>query len=245
MSTERPVVVLLHGVGLDHSVWDEVIPLLADELDVRAPDLPGHGAGPRVPDGVDLAGLAALIEPLVPAGAHVVGFSLGALVAQWLAATRPGLVRSLASVSSVCRRNESEREAVLSRLSGASTRFEDSVEASLRRWFEGTDVPSSTVERTRAVLLANDPEQYLRCYRVFATGDADVAPLLPTIEVPALAVTGSLDPGSTPRMTHRLASAMPRCRAEVVDGGRHMLPVQEAHLLAHHLNQLIGDPCHA
>lgn len=243
-TTPRPVVVLLHGVGLDHTVWDDVLPLLAS-YDVRRPDLPGHGHGPRVPADVDLATLADLVAGEVPVGAHLVGFSLGALVAQRLAAHGPGRVASLTSVSSVCRRTESERAAVLGRLDSASGDLGASVEASLHRWYDGTDVAPAAVERTRSVLLANDPEQYLRCYRVFATGDAEVAPDLPRIDVPALAVTGADDPGSTPAMTGRLAEALPHCRAVVVPGVRHMLPVQAPETLAHHLVDLIGGRVHA
>ncbi|QCW51641.2 alpha/beta fold hydrolase [Nocardioides dongxiaopingii] len=245
MGRPRPVVVLLHGVGLDHTVWDRVVPLLEPTHDVVTPDLPGHGSGPRVPDDVDLAGLADLTAASVPEGAHLVGFSLGALVAQHLAAHRPGLVSSLVSVSSVCRRTEAERDAVLARLESAGADHPGSVEASLERWYAGTDVGPDTVDRTRRVLLANDLAQYLACYRVFATGDAEVSPVLGRIAVPAVAVTGSDDPGSTPDMTHRLAAAVPGCRAEVVPGVRHMLPVQAPRALATIVNEIVGGRIHA
>lgn len=240
----RPTVVLLHGVGLDHTVWDDVVPHLA-AYDVVTPDLPGHASGVRVPDAVDLAGLAELTADSVPEGSHLVGFSLGSLVAQHLAATHPSSFRSLTSVSSVCRRTPTERDAVLGRLAAAERELEDSVTASLSRWFDGTTVSANVVDHTREVLLANDPEQYLRCYRVFATGDAEVSPLLGSIALPALAITGSDDPGSTPEMTHRLGEALPDCRTVVVDGARHMLPVQEPTLLAHHLDQIVGGRVHA
>jgi pimeloyl-ACP methyl ester carboxylesterase len=245
VSTERPVLVLLHGVGLDHTVWDRVVPLLEPAYDVRRPDLPGHGAGAPVPPDVDLAGLADRVAAEVPPGAHVVGFSLGSLIAQQLAATRPGLVASLVCVSSVCRRTPAEREAVLSRLAAARTDHPGSVEASIRRWFDGTAVPAHDVEHTRDVLLANDLDQYLACYRVFATGDADVHPLLPGIDVPCLAVTGSDDPGSTPDMSHRVAAAVPHCRVEIVPGARHMLPVQSPDVLAHLIHAFTGGRIHA
>ena len=69
---------------------------------------------------------------------------------------------------------------------------------------------------------------FLHCYRVFATADAEIGPELGRITVPALAVTGEDDPGSTPEMTRRLAEAMPDCRAVVVPGARHMLPRRTA-----------------
>jgi pimeloyl-ACP methyl ester carboxylesterase len=242
--TTRPVLVLLHGVGLDHTVWDQVRPLLEPSFDVRCPDLPGHGSGPRVPLDVDLAGLAALVAAEGAAGAHLVGFSLGALVAQHLAAGSAG-ISTLTSVASVCRRTDLERAAVLSRLASAEADFAGSVEASLHRWFDGTDVAEDVVAHTRDVLLANDVQQYLACYRVFATGDADIAPQLERIDVPSLAVTGSDDPGSTPAMTARLAAALPDCRTVVIDGGRHMLPVQCPADLATRIHELIGGTVHA
>lgn len=245
MNDARPVLVLLHGVGLDHTVWDRVVPLLEQEYDVRCPDLPGHGSGRRVPAGADLATLAALTAPDVPSGAHLVGFSLGSLVAQHLAAGDGSTVSSLVCVSSVCQRTDVERDAVLDRLAVAGVDHPSSVDASIRRWFEGTDVPIDIIEQTRRVLLANDLEQYLTCYRIFATGDAEVYPDLAAIDVPTLAVTGSDDPGSTPEMSHRLAEAVADCRVGVVPDARHMLPVQAPEVLADLLHEFIGGRIHA
>ena len=58
-------------------------------LDVVTPDLPGHGARPPAPAGVTLADLADGVAAEIPPGSHLVGFSLGALVAQHLARTGP------------------------------------------------------------------------------------------------------------------------------------------------------------
>lgn len=233
--------VLLHGVGLDRTMWEPLRALLPSELTVVAPDLPGHGAREPLHRETSLAELAAAVAEDVPPGANVVGFSLGALVAQHLAVHRPELVGSLTSVSSVCRRTPAERAAVLARLDLARSDFAASAEASIERWYAGTATPEEVVERTRATLLANDHESFLSCYRVFATADEELAPRLPEITAPALAVTGELDPGSTPEMTYRLADAIPGCRAAVVPGARHMLAVQSPEALASCLHQHIPD----
>ncbi|MBU8807855.1 alpha/beta fold hydrolase [Mycolicibacterium goodii] len=227
-----PTVVLLHGVGLDHTVWEPVTALLADRFVVTTPDLPGHGARPPAPADVTLADLADGVATAIPPGSHLVGFSLGALVAQHLAVHRPDLVASLTSVASVCRRTPEERAKVLHRLDTAATDIAASSAASLERWYGGTDVGADQIARTAATLQANDPDSFLNCYRVFATADEEIWPQLGRIEVPALAVTGSDDPGSTPAMTRRLAAAIPDCRAVVIPGARHMLPVQCPHELA-------------
>jgi len=220
------VVVLLHGVGLDHTMWHPVRDLLqGNGYEVLTPDLPGHGANPPVQDGVLLADLADAVATAVPPGSHVVGFSLGALIAQHLARFRPDLVATLTSVSSVCHRTPAERASVLGRLRTAEADFPASVAASLQRWFPAAEDPD-LVQRTERTLLANDIASYLNCYRVFATADAEIGPELRRIAVPALAITGDLDPGSTPEMTRRLAASIPGCLAEVVDGARHLWPAE-------------------
>jgi (E)-2-((N-methylformamido)methylene)succinate hydrolase len=240
----KPTIVLLHGVGLDSTMWAPVTALLPDDVEVLALDLPGHGRQRPAPDGVTLADLAEQVAGSVPPGSHLVGFSLGALVAQHLARHRPDLVATLTSVSSVCRRTEEERAAVLGRLAAAAADFPASVAASLQRWYAGTAVDPEIVRRNEATLLANDVPSYLNCYRVFATADAEIAPELPRIPVPALAVTGEDDPGSTPEMTSRLAEAIPDCRAVVVPGARHMLPIERPQDLVTCLTTFIGERAH-
>jgi pimeloyl-ACP methyl ester carboxylesterase len=236
-----PSIVFLHGVGLDRSVWEPVTDLLAGRAATIALDLPGHGAREAVGPDVSLADLADGVAPDIEEGSHIVGFSLGALVAQHLAIRRPELVASLTSVSSVCRRTPQERAAVLDRLRAAESDFDASAEASLRRWYDGTDVGEMQIRHTREVLLANDHASFVHCYRVFATADAEIGHQLGRISVPSLAVTGEHDPGSTPDMTRRLATAIPGCEAVVIPEARHMLPVQCPHELVNALSNFIGS----
>ena len=95
-----PPLVLVHGSWGDHASWASVVPLLADRFGVLAYDRRGHSGSERPPtqgSAAEEAGdLAALIEGLGLAPAHVVGNSFGAIVALRLAIRHPELVRSLA-----------------------------------------------------------------------------------------------------------------------------------------------------
>lgn len=239
-----PTIVLLHGVGLDHTMWHPVVRLLDDEFNVVTPDLPGHGVHPPAATGVTLADLADGVLSGIPADSHLVGFSLGALVAQYIARFHPHAVSSLTSVSSVCCRTSNERAAVLARLRTAECDFGAATDASIQRWYRGTKVSAAEVSQTRSVLESTDHTSFLNCYRVFATGDADIGPELGQITVPALAITGEDDPGSTPDMTRRLAQAIPGCREVVVAGARHMMPVERPQEFVDHLTAFIGEHTH-
>lgn len=237
-------IVLLHGVGLDRTMWEPLRTELARLTDrpVAALDLPGHGDRPLLTRPVSLAELAGDVADRLPGRAHLVGFSLGALVAQHLARHRPELVATLSSVSSVCRRTPEEATSVHQRLEGARADFPGSVEASIQRWYPaGSGVDPATVTGTRTTLLANSVASYLHAYEVFATADAEIGPELGRITVPSLAVTGELDPGSTPEMTRRLAAAVPGAHAVVVPGARHMLPVEQPGVLARTIHHFIEE----
>ena len=227
-------------------MWEPVREFLEPEYDVQVLELLGHGRRQEpAPEGVTLAQLAADVAGRLEPKTHLVGFSLGALVAQHLARFRPDLVASLVSVGSVCARTPEEHAAVMVRLASAASDFPATVEASIRRWYpEGTPVPAELVEATRTVLLKNDPESFLACYRVFATADAEIGPELPLIAVPSHAVTGELDPGSTPEMSARLAAAIPGCSYSVIAGTRHMMPVERPQELANTLTAFIKEHSH-
>lgn len=231
---------LLHGVGLDRTMWGRVEELL--DRPTFALDLPGHGAQPPLRGAMSLAEFAADVEERLPSGpVHLVGFSLGALVAQRIASHSPDRVRSLACVSSVCQRTPEERDAVLARLASARTDFAATVERSLERWYSGSGVAPETVAETRRVLEANDVESFGHAYEIFATGDEQIAADLASISAPTLAITGELDPGSTPDMSRRLAAAIPDARSRIVPGVRHMLPVEAPEAFAAALAEHLED----
>ena len=99
-----PTVLLLHGVGGNHTVWNDMIAGLAQEFLVLAPDLRGHGRTPA-PAGshftfAEMMGdvLRLLDDHRIPS-AHWVGLSAGAFLALRATLERPERVRSLTMVS--------------------------------------------------------------------------------------------------------------------------------------------------
>lgn len=91
--------VLVHGSWVDHHTWDPIVPALASTFRVVTYDRRGHSESERPPGQgsitEDVRDLAALIEHLSLGPAHVLGNSLGGVIALRLAAAQPHLVRSL------------------------------------------------------------------------------------------------------------------------------------------------------
>jgi pimeloyl-ACP methyl ester carboxylesterase len=100
--TGEPVL-LLHGITHRRQGWDRVVPLLAAERELWALDLPDHGESPDLPGEYagDIAPLADAVEAFCRTQGldrpHVVGNSLGGLIALELAAR--GSVRSATAIS--------------------------------------------------------------------------------------------------------------------------------------------------
>src|SRR5699024_8551367 len=152
------------------------------------------------------------------------------------------------AASTVCKRTASEREAVLDRLATAQDDYQVAVERSINRWYPSTaNVPETVARHTRSMLEQTDYQSFLRPYEVFAYGDGDLAAELPSLHQPLLAITGELDPGSTPDMSRRLVDAVPRGSLHIVAGAHHMLSHENPaefteHIAQHFALRGIGNP---
>lgn len=99
----QPVLVLLHGAGMDHTAWALQDRYFAHHgYSVLAPDLPGHGRSTSAPlkSIAELADwTAALITAAGAAKAKLVGHSMGSLIALETAARHPDKVTGLALIA--------------------------------------------------------------------------------------------------------------------------------------------------
>lgn len=145
-------VVLLHGIGHHLQAWDPVVGALAAERDVIAVDLPGFGVSPALPDGVGhslrdvSAVLGALFEALGLDRPHVVGNSLGGLLALQLGHEK--LVRTVTALSPAGFWTEGERRyafGVLRAMRHGALRLPSPTVARLARTAAGRAALTSTI----------------------------------------------------------------------------------------------------
>ena len=94
-----PAVILLHGYTQTSLMWKPIIPLLAEQFTVIAPDLPGIGDSEIPADGLDMKTAAIRIHALAKSlgieKARVVGHDIGLMVAYAYAAQFPAETEKL------------------------------------------------------------------------------------------------------------------------------------------------------
>jgi pimeloyl-ACP methyl ester carboxylesterase len=94
-----PAVVLIHGAGFDHSAWALHSRWFAHHgFAVLVPDLPGHGRspGPALKSIAEMADwIVALLDTAGASKAHLIGHSMGSLIALETSARHPAKVSAL------------------------------------------------------------------------------------------------------------------------------------------------------
>jgi pimeloyl-ACP methyl ester carboxylesterase len=227
VSGEGPAVILIHGVGSSRQSWDGVVERLEGYQTLRY-DLRGHGgsgkpAGPYTLDDF-VADLAALLDHVGIAKGHVVGFSLGGLIAQGFALAHGDRVDKLVLISTVSGRTDEERERVKTRLEmvqggipGAHFR------KSMDRWFTPAFQAANPdlIDRLEAANQGNDPKANAAAYRVLAI--SDLAERLPEITAETLVMTGEDDLGSNPRMARLMHDRIANSQLNILAGLRHSI----------------------
>ena len=109
-------VVLLHGIGLTRGMWDGVA-VLADQFELLSYDLPGHGETVSPDSAYEIDDLSEQLAAVLTVSgierAHIVGSSLGGMVAQHFAATWPERVARLVLCDTTPALSEGLRDEIL------------------------------------------------------------------------------------------------------------------------------------
>lgn len=239
-------VTLLHGVGSSLEVWDGIARDLR-ECAVLRMDLRGHGHSGKPPGPYQLddfvRDLAGLHAHLGIAQSHLVGFSLGGLIAQAFALAHPEKVSRLVLISAVAGRSPAEKARVQERARaitevGATQHARNSA----GRWFTDAFQKShpDIIARHCRRFTANDPAAYSAAYRVLA--ESDLADQLSAIHQPTLIITGEHDIGSTPRMAELMRDKIPHSELHILPGLKHALLLEAPAKIAALIRAFITPP---
>ncbi|MCI4357167.1 MAG: alpha/beta hydrolase [Thermoplasmata archaeon] len=229
---EGSAILLVHGIGGDHAVWNAILPRLAVGHRVLAPDLRGHGQSPYPADSTmgfaELAGdLVALLDRENIDRAHVVGMSAGGFLALTLALSHPNRVRSLVLIGSAghC---DAHTRSIGQRW--ADTYREEGFEAFALRMLKDIYYPDwieahlDVADRVRDSLRDRDLTGMLRWGE--SVRSFDLRGRLTALRAPTLVVQGMDDHVVDPSHARLLRQTITGTQVRLLAQTGHMVPVE-------------------
>jgi 3-oxoadipate enol-lactonase len=233
---EGPPIVLVHGLGGTLHAWYGVTEILSLHHHVVAMDLRGHGRSSAGAGSFSIQQFAddvhALIAALELPAVTLVGHSLGTLVAQQVAATRPEAVDNLVLVGGISYFEPPAKQAYMDRA--------DQVEAGGMDALVDTWLPGALAPRTHARLpqltgllrdmfLRNDARSYAKSCRALAK-----APTMKREEIgqPTLVIVGDHDKSTPIAMAEELHRDIPVSNIRVIPSAAHWVILEHPDAVA-------------
>ena len=227
---EKSPIVFIHGVGLNKEIWEPQINFFKD-YNTLAYDLLGHGKTPLNKSELSFEDfseqLLNLIDELNFDKIHLVGFSLGALIARHFSFKHNDRLKSLLIHASIYKRTEEQKRVVKNRFEVAKTEKPASKHAALRRWLSEDFIKKKPeiYKKIYSMLEKNNPTDFLKCYEIFVNF-VDDDNMLKKINIDTLITTGENDVGSTPEMSKNLSKVIQGSKFVEIKGGKHLCGIE-------------------
>lgn len=227
---DAPAVAFSNSLGTDFRIWDAVVPYLEDDFRILLYDKRGHGLSEATPapyamtDHVD--DLAALLAHLGIVRTAVVGLSVGGMIAQGLAATRPELVSRLVLCDTAHKiGTEQSWNARIETVTKAG--IGSIADAVMKVWFtpQFRRPENAAFEGYRAMLARQAVEGYAGTCA--ALRDCDLTESSRALRLPVLCLVGDQDGSTPPDLVRSTAELIGGARLEVVRDAGHIPCVEQ------------------
>ena len=223
-----PPVVLLHALGTNLTLWDQVIPDLPPSCRILRYDQRGHGASDAPPApyamGTLIRDAERMMDHFALRDAVVVGLSLGGLVAQGLAVKRLDLVRGMVLSNTAAKIGTPQLWA--SRI--AEVRRDglgDYAAGAMARMFGRSHASMAGVARVRDMLTQTAVEGWSGCAAAIA--GADFYTPTASLTLPTLVIAGANDGSTPPDLVSETADLIRGSRFEIMRGAGHLPMVEK------------------
>ncbi|MGF6527626.1 alpha/beta fold hydrolase [Variovorax sp. PvP013] len=232
VSGDGEALLCIHGLGGSSNVWTPLVAHLAQFKIVR-PDLPGSARSPLLSEPLTIAGyvqsLVALLDALDISSVHVVGHSLGTVVAQHLSVAHPARVRSLALFGTLVAPPDAARPGTLARAQLARSGLPAMQEIA------DAIVQAATSKETKAqqpavlalireIVMRQPPEGYAQSCEALAGAQSAA---IEQIRVPTLLVTGDQDGVAPAPNVAAMAARIAGSQQVVLAGCGHWTPFEQ------------------
>ncbi len=229
---QGPVVVLSHALGCDLGMWDGVAALLKSRYTVLRYDQRGHGRSEAPPGPYTMAMLAddaaRLIRTEAAGPVHLVGLSMGGMMAQALAAMHPQLLKGLVIANSASWYDEAARALWQARVQTVLQQGVPAIaDGAMQRWFTPefrADAAGGGAQRVAALrqrLEKTDAAAYAASCE--AVAGIDFRSSNRRIVCPTLVIAGTRDEATPVAMSEAICSSI---------SGAQLRTIAAAHLSA-------------
>ncbi|HEY0982484.1 MULTISPECIES: alpha/beta fold hydrolase [unclassified Schlesneria] len=229
-----PVLLLVHGFPLDHTMWKAQIDEFSKTHRVIAPDLRGFGGSDGHLYSVSMAqfadDLADLLEGLnADRPITFCGLSMGGYIAFQFALRHPRWLSRLILCDT--RAAADAPEAAANRLKMADIVTKQGPEPVVWAMMPKLFAPQSAqqrpalVDEVRSTVMATSPVAIAAAHRGMAIRE-DMTGMLPNLHLPTLVIVGEQDLITPAAEMKSVAEALPNARYEQIPDAGHMAPME-------------------
>ena len=221
-------VVFIHGVGLTYEIWQPQLDFFKN-YSYLSYDILGHGKSSLTKQNINFDDfseqLIELINELKIEKIHLVGFSIGSLIARNFATRYSERLQSLILLGSIYKRSEQQQKTVNERFEQAKKELKLSSQA-LKRWFTDKYLENNpdTYEKISSILSTNNMANFLKVYELFVRHKNDED--FEKIYSKTLVMTGEHDTGSTIEMSQQLNNIIKNSELKIIKDGKHLCGIE-------------------
>jgi 3-oxoadipate enol-lactonase len=245
VSGSGPWVVLIHSLATHGGAWDNHAAWLCKEHTVLQYDVSGHGASPLscITPSLDSFALELdeLLQMLRVNKAHIVGVSMGGMVAQHYAIKYTQRVRSLILVATTGMNTPADRSAWMTRIATAQNSGMNAlVDEFLNRWFTKNFLASKNpiLEDVTNWIANTRVDGFIAA--VNAISELDTLGSLRKLTIPSLVIAGENDLATPPAVVKSVADAIDGSKYVVIPKAAHWVPLEQPERFKYELEKFLA-----
>ena len=223
-------IIFIHGIGLNHGIWDEQINYFKNYSTIVY-DLIGHGKTPLNKKEINMKDftkqLLMLVDGLNIEKFHLVGFSIGSLIARDFASSYSSRLKSLTIFGTVYKRSEDEKRQIINRYEMMKLKKDITKKRAVYRWFTENFIIKNPLiyEKIYSMLENTNHEAWIKIYKLFVHHE-DKDEEIKKISTNTLVVTGRDDIGSKPKMSEEISKLISGSLYKIIEKGKHLCNIE-------------------
>ena len=223
--------IFIHGVGLDNTMWYPQKKYFTDKSTIYY-DILNHGKSKSDLNNLSFElfseQLLNLIQNLKIKKVNLVGFSIGALIAQHFTQKNYNKINKLVLIGSVYKRNTKQISIVKNRYQNV-VNGESITDDSIKRWFNTDYLEKNTnvFDFFYNLLDKKQNKNFLPAYKLFVESDKYNINFK-NFNMPTLVMTGEKEVGSPPRMSIDIQKEIKNSKLYIINNAKHGATIEKA-----------------